>query len=125
MVKVKGAQGKRYSPSQKAEIIKFIKEFNAKNKRGGLKAAGDKYGVTVVTLSAWMKKAGKPAAKAAAKPGPKPKAKAGRKRKKRTTATKAAPATAASVDAALKRMTEIRKEIAVLEKEFSGLKKKL
>jgi len=67
MVKVKGAQGKRYSPSQKAEIIKFIKEFNAKNKRGGLKAAGDKYGVTVVTLSAWMKKAGKPAAKAAAK----------------------------------------------------------
>lgn len=128
MAKVKGAQGKRYSPDQKAEIIKFINEFNAANKRGGLKAASEKYGVTVVTLSAWMKKAGKPKAKPATRKSTTPKAKVSRKRGRKPAARKAAPAAAAKVvgvDKALARMTEIRKEIAALEKEFGELKKKL
>jgi transposase-like protein len=44
-----GKQGKRYSAEEKAEIVAFILAFDAENKRGGMKAASDKYGVSVVT----------------------------------------------------------------------------
>jgi len=130
----KGAQGKRYTAEQKTEIIAFVNDFNAKNKRGGLKAAGDKYGVSVVTLSAWMKNAGKPAVKKAAKkakkpgrkPGRKPVRKPGRPAKQAAPAVKAEPAAPAnSVQSILDRMSKINKEISALQKEFNSLKKQL
>ena len=47
----------RYTADQKAEALKFIQEFNAKNKRGGQKAAAEKFGITQMTLGNWEKAA--------------------------------------------------------------------
>jgi len=113
-----GKQGKRYSADEKAEIVAYIVAYDAENKRGGMKAASDKYGVSVVTLSNWKKK----------DKGPK---------KRKTKAKKAvakktikASATHARVvtdtpEAILSRLQAIRSEIYTLEKEYDGLKKKL
>ncbi len=112
-----GKQGKRYSVEEKAEIVSFIEAFDAKNKRGGMKAASDKYGVSVVTLSNWKKK-GK---------GPKKRrAKAKKVSAKRTVKTAAlAKVVTDSPEAILTRLQAIRSEIHKLEKEYDGLKKKL
>lgn len=115
----KGKQGKRYSIEEKAEIIEFIANYNAANKRGGMKTASEKYGVSVVTLSNWSKK----------KKGPK-----GRKTKVKTRAKKAsAPKVAVAAakemgdnpDAIISRLQAIRSEIATLEKEYNMIKKQL
>jgi len=139
--KPKGAQGKRYSPEQKAEILAFIKDYDAKNKRGGLTAAASKFGVSVVTLSNWKNKGGKskkakvaPAAPAApeapkkakvVKAAKKPAVKKKAGRKPRKAAAPAKPATAGSKVDILTRMQAITVQIAALEKEFEELKKKL
>ena len=126
---VKGNQGRRYSAEEKAEIVKFIQTYNAEHKRGGMKAASDKFGVSVVTLSNWGKgKRKQAAAKAKAKKVvAKPKAKAKTKVKKAAPKAKVAPVKSVTdnADAVLKRLQEIRGEIAALEKEFNTLKKKL
>jgi len=112
----KGNQGKRYSAEEKAEIVAFISSYDAENKRGGMKAASDKFGVSVVTLSNWKNK-GK---------GPK------KRRAKRVVAkkNKKAPVTkptklAETPEAILSRLQAIRSEIHTLEKEYNGLKKRL
>lgn len=119
---VKGNQGKRYSAEEKAEIVQFIQTYNAEHKRGGMKAASDKFGVSVVTLSNWGKGKRK---KAKAKVKAKVKARA--KVRKSVAKSKVAPVKSVtdSADAVLKRLQEIRGEIAALEKEFNTLKKKL
>lgn len=49
---------KRYSEEQRKEILNFITNYNAENRRGGQSAATKKYGVTALTLAAWAKKSG-------------------------------------------------------------------
>ena len=117
---LKGNQGRRYSAEEKAEIVKFIQTFNAEHKRGGMKAASDKFGVSVVTLSNWGRGKRK---KVAAKVKSKAKAKV----KQVAAKPKIAPVQSStdSADEILKRLQEIRSEIANLEKEFNTLKKKL
>ncbi|MBT4993780.1 MAG: hypothetical protein HOG76_11255 [Candidatus Marinimicrobia bacterium] len=113
-----GKQGKRYSAEEKAEIVAFIVAFDAENKRGGMKAASDKFGVSVVTLSNWKKK----------DKGPKKrKAKAKKVAAKKAVKTTATPVKAGgeSPEAILSRLQAIRAEIHKLEKEYNGLKKKL
>ena len=109
----KGNQGKRYSAEDKAEIVSFIQAYNAEHKRGGMKAASDKFGVSVVTLSNWGKGGKKRRTKAKVRKAVKAKA-----------APKLKP-TLEGADAVLKRLQAIRGEITVLEKEFNTLKKKL
>ncbi len=112
----KGNQGKRYSVEDKTEIAEFIKAYNAEHKRGGMKAASDKYGVSVVTLSNWGKSTRKP----------KKKAKAKVVKPKTATEVKAiVEQTPTGPDAYLYRMLTIRAEIAKLEKEYENLKAKL
>jgi len=113
--KVKGNQGIRYTAEQKAEIAQFIKDYNAEHKRGGMKAASDKYGVSVVTLSNWGK---------AGRGTKKRRTKAKSKKVVKTVAVKS-QAQKESADAILKRLQGIRSEIAALEKEYNTLKKKL
>ena len=113
--KAKGNQGIRYSAEQKAEIAQFIKDFNATNKRGGMKAASVKYGVSVVTLSNWGK---------SGRSKKKRKAKAVTKRAA-VSVVKKEVKTADGADDILKRLQAILKEIASLEKEYNALKKKL
>lgn len=75
-------KGKRYTDAQKQEVVAFAQKVNAENGRGGQAAAARKYGISVLTVSGWLKagasaKAPKPAA--AAKVAAKPAKKAGKK----------------------------------------------
>lgn len=109
-----GNQGKRYSAEEKAEIVAYIAAYDAENKRGGMKAASDKFGVSVVTLSNWKNK----------KKGPK-KRKARKAVGKKVVKTAAAKVVTDSPEAILTRLQAIRSEVHKLEKEYDQLKKKL
>jgi transposase-like protein len=50
----KGNTGKRYTEEQKREILDFV----ASQGRGGITAAGRKYGVSYIALRRWMNGAG-------------------------------------------------------------------
>ncbi|MBC8190923.1 MAG: transposase [Candidatus Marinimicrobia bacterium] len=113
-----GKQGKRYSAEEKAEIVAFIIAYDAEHKRGGMKAASDKYGVSVVTLSNWKRKDKGPKKRKA-----KGKNVAGKKTVK--TAVASAKVVGDSPEAILSRLQTIRAEIHKLEKEYDGLKRKL
>ncbi len=115
-----GKQGKRYSVEEKAEIFTFITAFDAENKRGGMKAASDKYGVSVVTLSNW-KKNDKGARRRKAKAGTKKVA----QKEPAKTKTVQPMLIGDSPDAILRRLQAILSEIHILEKEYNGLKKQL
>lgn len=117
-------QGRRYSAEEKAEIAQFIKAYNAEHKRGGMKAASEKFGVSAVTLSNWGKKTKgkrKPTVKASATKIATPKTRARRGSK----VTPAPNVDDQSPDDILKRLQAIRAEVASLEKEYNSLKKKL
>jgi transposase-like protein len=61
-------RGKRYSTEEKAKIVAFVNEHNAKNKRGGQLTAAKKFGISQITIASWLKKSGsKPTAKTAVK----------------------------------------------------------
>jgi transposase-like protein len=48
-------RGVRYSSELKAEVVNFVKAHNARKGRGGQSAAARKFGVTILTVSAWLK----------------------------------------------------------------------
>lgn len=55
--KTGGDTGKRYTEAQKQKILEFV----AKEGRGGITAAGKKFGVSYVALRRWMNTKSKPA----------------------------------------------------------------
>ena len=94
------AKAKRYTPSQKEEILAFIK----KEGRGGQTKAVARFGVTAATLSAWKKK-GKGATKAVVR------------------SAKALRATGASKELrAIEELRGLLKEIAATEGKLDELK---
>ena len=69
----KKSTAKRYSEEVKAKVVAFVNDFDAKKGRGGKSAAAKKFGVTPLSVGAWVKKvtgghAAKPA-KATSKSG--------------------------------------------------------
>jgi len=58
-------KGKRYNAEEKQQILAYVAEINRKQKRGGQKAAAAKFGISPLTISTWIKAAGK-----GAKPAP-------------------------------------------------------
>jgi transposase-like protein len=58
----KGA-GMRYSVEQKQEVIDFVNSYNASNGRGGQSEAARKFNISILTVSAWLKKSGNKVAK--------------------------------------------------------------
>ena len=60
---------RRYTPEEKQSVLDFIAERKTQNKRGAQKEAAERFGISTVTISSWMK-----ASKA--KRGRKPKAQA-------------------------------------------------
>jgi hypothetical protein len=64
-------KGIRYTTQKKAEVVAFVNDYNTKHGRGGQSKAATKYGITQLTIAAWLKKSGK-----APKKGAKPAAKA-------------------------------------------------
>jgi transposase-like protein len=57
--------GIRYTDAQKKEVVAFVAQYNSANGRGGQSAAAAKFKVTPLTISAWIKALGAPAAKGA------------------------------------------------------------
>jgi phosphoserine phosphatase len=121
--KKSAVKGKRYTPAEKKEIVDFILEHNAKHGRGGQTRAFEKWGVSQLTISAWLKKSGsKPAAAA-------PKAVKKSAKKSTTKAapavTKAAPvvATGGSLQAKLAKLLELDKSITATEASLASMKK--
>lgn len=103
----KGA-GKRYSSAEKQEVVDFVNSYNAANGRGGQSEAARKFNISILTVSAWLKKSGVKVAKGA-------KGAAGRK------ASAAAPAGLTSKVAKLIEMSDrVRKAEVELEKLRAG-----
>ena len=51
-------KGVRYSPEFKQEVVDFVDAYNSSNGRGGQSQAASKYGLSVLTVSSWLKGAG-------------------------------------------------------------------
>jgi hypothetical protein len=65
--KKSAATGVRYTDAQKKEVISFVVNYNKDNGRGGQNEAAKKFNLSVQTVSAWLKAAGKKGAKGGAK----------------------------------------------------------
>lgn len=50
--------GKRYSANEKQEVVDFVNAYNAANGRGGQSEAARKFNISILTVSAWLKKSG-------------------------------------------------------------------
>ncbi len=107
--KAKGGIGTRYTPAKKQEVVDFVTSYNSANGRGGQSHAAAKFGVSPLTVMAWLKKSGAP------KPG------------KKTTASKAPIASksdkvakGAGFDSKLKSLVAINGQI---EKAEAGIAK--
>lgn len=48
----------RYDQKKKDEVVAFILDYNKANGRGGQTVAAKKYGISPITIGAWLKKAG-------------------------------------------------------------------
>jgi hypothetical protein len=49
------SKGKRYTDAEKQEVVSFAHKVNAASGRGGQAAAARKFGISVLTVSAWLK----------------------------------------------------------------------
>ncbi len=65
----KGKLGSRYTDEQKKEVTDFVITYNESNGRGGPSTAAKKFGVSPLTVVAWLKAAGVNGSKKAAKKG--------------------------------------------------------
>ena len=54
----KSKKGVRYTGEQKQEVVDFVSSYNAANGRGGQSHAAAKFGLSVLTVSTWLKNAG-------------------------------------------------------------------
>lgn len=96
----------RYTEDQRNEVLNFIKQYNAANKRGGQKVAAEKYNITQITLSNWMKKDRQ----------------APKQRRVTTTKKAAAPSLPSTEYAAIfSKLADLHSQIAILEKQVDRL----
>ena len=95
--------GKRYTDEVKGKIVKFVNDHNAKNGRGGVTKAVEKFGATALSISNWVKGAG------------------GGKAKKATKAAKA-PSKGGSIYA---RISALANDIGVMEGKIADKKAEL
>ncbi|MEI6656714.1 MAG: hypothetical protein WCP45_18265, partial [Verrucomicrobiota bacterium] len=56
-------QGKRYTDAEKKDVVDFVVAVNTSKGRGGLSAATQKFGISPLSISSWLKKSGVKAAK--------------------------------------------------------------
>lgn len=94
--KGKSAKGRRYTAEEKASIIEHVEKVNASKGRGGQTAASKKFGISMLTISNWMKKT----------PGARTRAAGGKK----------------SVGGALSKLGELHAKIEAKEKELAKLR---
>ena len=53
--KVNTAKGRRYTTSEKADILAFVDKVNAQKGRGGQSAASKKFKISPLTISSWIR----------------------------------------------------------------------
>ena len=63
--KKESTKGIRYTDAQKKEVVDFTVSYNAANGRGGQSKAAEKFNVSQLTISGWLKAAGGSSSKAA------------------------------------------------------------
>ncbi|MEP2776986.1 MAG: hypothetical protein ABJQ29_12390 [Luteolibacter sp.] len=51
-------RGKRYTADEKAKVVGYVQDYNASNGRGGQSSAAEKFGISQLTISNWLKNAG-------------------------------------------------------------------
>ncbi len=68
--KKKTVTGIRYTDAQKKEVVDYVASYNAANGRGGQSKAAEKFKISQLTVSAWLKAAGT-SAKASSNKAPK------------------------------------------------------
>ena len=103
-------KGMRYSAAQKNEVVQFVKDYNSANGRGGQSQAASKFGLSVLTVSSWLKAAGV-AAKSKA-PAPK------------GAAPRAAASTPAGLAAKVSSLLALSDEIRKAEGQLDSLRAK-
>lgn len=130
-----GSRGKRYTSAEKTNILNYIDEVNAKKGRGGAAAASRKFKISQITLSHWVKKAGKTTA--VKKTSVKAPAKSVAKGAVKSVAKKGRPQTAKKTQSTgfagkLRRLADVHEQISkveaqlsALQKEYASLKKEL
>lgn len=121
--KAKGGIGTRYTPAEKQEVVDFVTSYNSANGRGGQSHAAAKFGVSPLTVMAWLKKSGAP------KPGKKTKASKAPKAAKPAKAEKVAKGAgyASTLNSLVVLNSQIEKaeaEIAKGQGELAALKAK-
>jgi transposase-like protein len=94
--KAKNSKGRRYSAEEKATIIGHVEKVNASKGRGGQTAASKKFGISMLTISTWMKASPVAAGNGAGKPK--------------------------SVNGALAKLAALHSQIEAKEKEISKLR---
>lgn len=55
MAAKKSSKGRRYSLQEKRSVIDFVNQYNEENGRGGITAASNKFGVSTLTISTWLR----------------------------------------------------------------------
>lgn len=127
----------RYDQKTKDEVIAFITEFNKSKGRGGQSAAAEKFGITQLTISKWLKGAGIKKAERKRAAGEKPAAEEvkalgkgrgkgrGRGRGKGRVKAPAAKASPSSMTAVFQRMLQISQQMESLQAEYEKLKQQL
>lgn len=101
--KAKNSKGRRYTTEEKAAIIDHVEKINASKGRGGQTAAAKKFGISMLTISNWMKKS---APAAAGKSSVKSKGKGSSK----------------SMNGSLAKLAALHSQIQSKEKELAKLK---
>ncbi|MEN8773687.1 MAG: hypothetical protein ABF380_08820 [Akkermansiaceae bacterium] len=51
-------KGKRYTSAQKAEVLNWVNDYNAKHGRGGVANASKQFGITQLTIHNWVRQGG-------------------------------------------------------------------
>lgn len=54
--KATAARARRYSLPEREKILKYVEDVNAQKGRGGQTAAVQKFGVSALTITSWMRK---------------------------------------------------------------------
>ena len=52
------SKGKRYTSAEKAEVLKWVNDYNAKHGRGGVANASKHFGITQLTIHNWVRQGG-------------------------------------------------------------------
>jgi transposase len=115
-VAAKSRLGSRYSDEQKKNVTDFVVAYNTANGRGGASTASKKFGVSPLTVMAWLKAAGVNGVNK--KTGSKSKAVA-----KSAKVTKAASGSG-DLSAKLNSLLSLSKQIAAAESELANLQSK-